>query len=200
MNTIKIIIPEETAIKKNGMRKLYARKDKGGRLVPLKFPLVYYTPKYTEYAKGAVLQLVKIKDELKKNPRITLPLKGKFVVSFLFFMKRQGTIDLSNMYEAPQDLLGANTGIESKLPKNLKNGDLYRILFDDSSDIIVNHGASRVFHDPANPRTEIFISEFTNQKWQEVFKIWHGDAKVGDDTAEETLFGNEQSLSLGDIL
>lgn len=62
-------------------------------------------------------------------------------VKFLFYRKTRHVVDLSNLYEFPQDVLQSAGIIENDA-------------------LIESHDGSRKYYDPENPRTEIYIYPF----------------------------------------
>ena len=62
-------------------------------------------------------------------------------VKFLFYRKDRRKVDLSNLYEFPQDVLQSAGIIENDA-------------------LIESHDGSRKYYDPENPRTEIYIYPF----------------------------------------
>lgn len=171
---LKIILKGECPIKKNGMGQLWFRKDKYGNKVPMERPIHYYTEKYTKWAKSCADQLIIYKHKLIKSGNVNilsqLPLTGTYAITFLMFMETHRRTDLSNLYEAPQDLLTGNIGVK------LKAGitpEMYKLFADDNYKIMCNHGASACFYDPANPRIEIYISKFDYSKVGEMLKLMH---------------------------
>ena len=66
-------------------------------------------------------------------------------VKALFYMPTKRRVDLTNLFEALNDIMVK-----------------YQVIEDDSSKIIVSLDGSRVLYDKANPRTEIEITEVKN--------------------------------------
>ena len=94
----------------------------------IRLPNKNYVP-YADY-NLAVLQQI-------NAPKISQPV----TLRFHFYKDSHRRTDISNLYEAPQDLL-VNAGV----------------LEDDNSSIVVSHHSlSRVLYDPVYPRTELFI-------------------------------------------
>ena len=58
----------------------------------------------------------------------------------MFYMPTKRRVDLTNLLEAIDDVLGK-----------------YGVLKDDNSEIITSHDGSRVLYDKDNPRTEVVI-------------------------------------------
>ena len=184
MNNFKIILPGEAPVKKNSMGKMhYSVNKKTGVKIPLTHPYTYYSKAYVLWAKRAVLTLVNWK---RNNPaNLKLPLANPLIITLLFFRKHKGRIDLSNLYEGSQDLLGGTAGNfldKVKRGKKLKfNHEHYKVLADDNTDIIVNHGASKIFHVPFEEmcRTEIFFTLYDHDKWEYIFKYLYPDLEIG---------------------
>jgi Holliday junction resolvase RusA-like endonuclease len=60
-------------------------------------------------------------------------------------MPTKRRVDLVNLLEATCDVLVK-----------------YKVISDDNSRVVASHDGSRVFYDKENPRTEIFIEEFSD--------------------------------------
>lgn len=185
MQNFRIVLPDEAPVKKNSMGKMHYRIDKNKNKIPLTHPYVYYSKAYITWAKRAVITLVNWK---QNNPhKLKLPLTEPMIITFLFFRKHQGRVDLSNLYEGSQDLLGGTAGnFLDKIRKREKmkfNHSHYQIIADDNTDILVNHGASRIYHVPFKEmcRTEIFFTKYTHDKWEYIFKYLYPDAIIGDE-------------------
>lgn len=73
-----------------------------------------------------------------------LPISYRMHVKFLFYRGDRRVVDLSNLYEHPQDSL-QRAGI----------------IANDS--LIESHDGSRKLYDKKNPRTEIYIEKFTEE-------------------------------------
>jgi len=179
---LRLIIPGNPAIKKNGMKHKWWEY-RNGKKVPLSVPITYYNDNYVEWAKNAIVHLVKLRHNHLLPEK---PLEGEYIVSFHFYRKdKPAKIDLSNLYEAPQDLLSGNAGISMKV--GVKRY-MFQIFSDDNSNIIVNHGASRCFFNDPNPRTVIYISEFTWAKWAQLFAICHPDMKEHFESKQPVIY------------
>lgn len=74
------------------------------------------------------------------------PLSGKVNIKCLFYMKTRRRVDQTNLISTVDDFL-------------VERG----VLEDDNSNIVKGHDGSRVYHDPKNPRTEITITQFTEE-------------------------------------
>ena len=62
-----------------------------------------------------------------------------------YYMPTKRRVDLVNLLEATCDVLVK-----------------YKVISDDNSRVVASHDGSRVFYDKENPRTEIFIEEFSD--------------------------------------
>lgn len=196
MDNIKLILPGDCIVKKNSSGELWFRTDKKtGRKIPLPQPIHYWSPAYQEWAKKAVSAITVWKT---KNPDFKL-LTGRYIVTFFFFRGTRGRVDISNLLESPQDVLAGNAGkflnkvkiVNGKKTVIEYDHNSYKILADDNCDVLVNHGATRVFYSPSNPHTEIFISPFTDDMTGKVFSICHPGMEIGDVKEEPSLFPNE---------
>lgn len=90
---------------------------------------------YSDYEREAMFYL----------PKLDEPIRSRVEVKGLFFMKTMHAVDLPNLLEALDDVLVAGG-----------------VLSDDNSRIIVSHDGSRVLYDKDNPRTEVTITEVTD--------------------------------------
>lgn len=81
---------------------------------------------------------------LQHNRKLTLPqvpINQPVTIKFIFYKDSRRRTDISNLYEAPQDVM-------------VKAG----IIQDDNCNIVVSHHSdSRVYYDSVHPRTEIYI-------------------------------------------
>lgn len=179
MINFKIVLPGDVPVKKNTMGQMWHRIDKKtGRKIPLDKPIKYYKPAYKEWIKE---QVVRVELWKRQHPELKFPLSGSFVTSFIMFRKRKGTVDLSNLYEAIQDLLNGHAGnfldkhrmVEGEKIKQKYDHERYRILEDDDCKTIACHGASTVIYVPDNPRLEIFITEFKLEQIAFLMKTLH---------------------------
>lgn len=199
MKTAKIVIPGQPMVKKNNMQKLWFRKDKQGRKIPLSRPVLYYTGAYKEWGKKFVEKLIIWKSENFKKVEFLSNPENPLVLSCLFFLPHSYTVDLTALIEGVQDILAGNVGsfldktkqVEGTKHKIKFNHNLYKIIPDDNWRVIKNLGSSTVLLDPQNPRTEIYISEFSLEIWSRVFKELHPEVKIGD--AQRTLWNGEES-------
>jgi hypothetical protein len=151
--------------KKNSKGLSYWRFDKkNNRKILRDKPVPYYSDAYKEYTTYAVQALAIWKNKQPQNIRELLPINFKVNVQFLFFYPTMITkADLSNFYEAPQDVMTAGRdaqGVNSVAPI------IYQILDDDNVTIIGSHDGSRWFQDKFNPRTVIRIT-----KYKELYEI-----------------------------
>ena len=96
-------------------------------------PFIMPSKKYKEYEAQAGVFL---------RPRPPRPISCVLNVKCLFYMPTRRRVDLTNLLEAVDDIL-VHVGI----------------IEDDYYGIIAAHDGSRVFHDPRNPRTEIYITK-----------------------------------------
>lgn len=174
---LKIVIPGDCPVKKNTASHIWYRVNKAtGVKLALDQPIMYYTDFYKNWAKASVKVLIDLKRRWsitdKDNIFNHLPLQGEYFVTFWIFRSTNVRADLSNLFEAPQDLLIGRVG--NFLPARIKE-TMFQILSDDNSKIIKNHGGSQVFYDPVNPRTEIYITPFDLKKSIDITKIIHKD-------------------------
>ena len=152
---IKIIIPGEPYVKKNGAKHSMFYKDRNGRKVPRDIPVTYYTEPYKEWAKKAIIACGDFKT--KHHQDYNFPLQGKYNLKCLFFIGKDKKVDLTNLMEGVQDVLAGNPGV------NIADKSYYQILEDDSIRYIGSIDGSRVIHLPGEPpRIEITITDF---KW-----------------------------------
>lgn len=181
----KLIIPGEAPVKKNARKQAFTRKDKAtGVYKSLNFPISYYSKEYNEWAWIAIQYLKAWK---KKN--IVITLEGEYVCTMWFFRstsfntsgkKGRGsgqTIDLQNLYDSILDCLAGNSGIAIPKKLNMEHSD-YQIITDDSFAFIRSHGASHIFYDPINPRTEVFLTPFRLDMLTKSMEIFHPRLKA----------------------
>lgn len=198
MATTPIIIRLEgnCPIKKNDVDKIWYRMQ-GGKKVYLPYPLVYYNKRYTDWAKIAVQRLISFKE---KFTAVNFPLKGSYFVSFWIWRNTKNVleetkskIDLSNLIEAPQDLLSGSAGNFLDTGKRKFDHSLYQILEDDNCNIVTSLGTSRVFYTPNDPHTDIFISPFSLDKFAKIHKYIHSIDPVPEiDDVPLDLFGKKK--------
>ena len=183
MKTLKIVLEGEAPVKKNQRKEAWTKKDKKtGVIKALKFKASWYTPIWNDYAALAIQRLYKWKQiVLKQTGVIRFPLRGEFVVSMVFFRRKtlETKLDLDNLEGGILDILAGNSGVKLDAAKWKIDHEDYKILHDDSIEFVRSHGASTCFYAPTNPHTEVFISDFTLEKYSEVFKIWHPQAELG---------------------
>lgn len=194
MATAPIIIRLEgnCPIKKNAAGKIWYRDGK-----PLKFPIIYYQANYQKWAKEGVQHLMAFK---QKFTAVKFPLTGSYFVSFWMWRdtrnvleESKAKIDMSNLIEAPQDLLAGNAGNFLDTGKRKFDHSLYQILADDNCNIITSLGTSRVFYTPDDPHTDIFISPFSLDKFAKIHKFIHSIDPVPEiDDVPLDLFGRKK--------
>lgn len=184
MHSLSITIPGECPIKKNAAKhqSFYWDKKRGAK-IPLPYNIVYYTKEYKDWVKTAIIHLHNFKEFATRELQITFPLAGSYFVSFWIFRSKSDSledsksrVDLTNLLEAPQDLLSGRAGNFLDTKSKKFDHTYYQILADDNCKIITNLGTSKVFYDLV-PRTVIYISPFTMEKYLEIHKILHSDVK-----------------------
>lgn len=150
---IKITIPGEPFVKKNGARHSMFYKSKTGAKVPREHPVTYYSEPYKEWAKKAIIACGDFKT--KHHSEYEFPLQGKYNLKCLFFIGKDKKVDLSNLMEGIQDVLAGNPGID------IADKSYYQILEDDSVRYIGSLDGSRVIYIPGQePRIELTLSNF----------------------------------------
>ena len=97
-------------------------------------PSLIPSAKYREYEKMAGEQITP-PDALINDP---------VNVKMLFYMPTHRRVDLSNLISACLDILVK-----------------YQVLEDDNCNIVVTQDGSQVFYDKENPRTEVYITQFS---------------------------------------
>lgn len=122
------IIKGNPAIKKNS--RTVVRNTRTGRMFPIK------SKKLQGAESNAYADLME-----QKRRSMVLPIRTPVNVCFTFYRGTRHRVDLSNLYEFPQDALQAAG-----------------ILEDDF--LIESHDGSRRLYDADNPRTEITITHF----------------------------------------
>lgn len=80
------------------------------------------------------------------TPKPKTPLAGRYNVKVLFYMPTRRKVDKTNLESAIMDIL-----VNSK------------ILADDNRNIVAATDGTRVYYDKENPRTEIYIEDFTEE-------------------------------------
>lgn len=80
-------------------------------------------------------------------PKPQQPINTPVTVCYKFYMQTRRKVDGLNLQAAADDLL-----VEAG------------ILADDNSTVIVSHDGTRVLYDKENPRTEIYIYEYEEEK------------------------------------
>jgi Holliday junction resolvase RusA-like endonuclease len=99
-------------------------------------PFIAPSKQYKKYEQAAMWYL---------TPKPKAPLAGRYRVAAVFYMPTRRRVDLTNLLEACHDTLV-----------------FAKILADDNNTIIASVDGSRVLYDKANPRTEIFIEEMSD--------------------------------------
>lgn len=140
MIEIRIIIPLEPRTKKNGMRILRSRKTGKPFNVPSK--------EYADYLDQALMIL----SAARARNGIRKPIEKPVNVKAVYFMATRQIVDITNLHEGLHDAL-VDAGI----------------LQDDNSRIVYSTDGSRVRYDKWNPRTEVMITEITDE---EELKEW----------------------------
>ena len=131
---LKMVIPLQPITKKNSQRILqkYSRNKKSGQLQQT--PFIAPSERYKQY-------------ELEAGYFIKgrgMNIDKRVNVKCLFYMQTKRMPDLNNLLEAVTDMLVH-----------------YNVLKDDNANIVAAHDGSRVRYDKANPRTEIYITEMS---------------------------------------
>ena len=193
---LQITLTGNCPIKKNNMKTQNFRWDKAKRIkIPLPYNITYYDKKYIDWATNAVQQLMTFKRIVKLN----YPLQGSYFISFWIWRdtrnvleETKSKIDLSNLIEAPQDVLSGSAGNFLDRPNKPFDHSLYQILADDNCNIVTCLSTSKVFYTPSNPRTEIFIKPFDLEKFAKVHKyLFHVEPVPEIDDTPLTLFGKK---------
>jgi len=193
----KIIIRGKPVTKKNSSTIHWWRYHQGQK-IPRDRPLVIWSDAYQAWGKQAVQQLVIFKKNWHdRNGKPFEILETPHFITFIFYVTDKRRRDLSNFYEAPQDVLAGDLGF--KISTKIQKED-YQIFKDDNHTIIANHGGSRVFLDKANPRTEIYISPFSDAQWRKITNVAHPDLAFPESEAPVVLPTSQLKLSLKDML
>jgi hypothetical protein len=153
---IEIMLPGNPVVKKNGMTFSFRHKDKrSGRLIYREHLVKYPNDKMKAYEDLSVPALVVAKTRLEAELGYDFfPIATGVHVRFIFY-RNDKRADLSNLYEAPQDLLQGKT--EQDKYTHLKSR--MQIILDDRK--IMSHDGSRQFVEPSgNPRTLITIQPY----------------------------------------
>ena len=148
---IKIVIPGNAIVKKNTAKVSSFYKNKQGTRVPRPYALHYYSKAYKEWALKAIVACQKFKEMHKE---FEYPLQTQWNMMCRFYFDKLPFVDLSALYEAPQDILAGSSGIANV------DVELYKIIEDDNIRFIASHDGSRVLLDYINPRTEIVLTPF----------------------------------------
>jgi Holliday junction resolvase RusA-like endonuclease len=120
---MKIILTGNPIIKKNS-RPIYKTKSR---------PILGKSAKLKEAEKLAHYEAL----SQKQGPTIDYPIS----IKFLFYRNNKRKVDLSNLYEFPQDIL-EGAGIIA------------------NDNLIESHDGSRKLYDKETPRTEIYIKKY----------------------------------------
>ena len=185
MLNLQITIPGECPIKKNAAKHQSFYWDKNRKVkIPLPYNIVYYTKEYKDWVKTGIVHLHNYKEFMMREHSVTFPLTGSYFVSFWIFRSKKDSleesrskVDLINLLEAPQDLLSGRAGNFLDTKSKKFDHSYYQILQDDNCRIITSLGTSKVFYD-ITPRTVIYISSFSMEKYLEVHKILHTENGV----------------------
>jgi hypothetical protein len=159
---IVITIKGNCVVKKNSMKHATHRYNKDGQAIPLKAPVTYYTDAYKEWETQAVQACTVFRSKLE-NEGVPFPLREKYNMKCLFFFDTMKDVDLSALYEAPQDVMA---GKAPCMKNRIKGADFdiirsrFQIIQDDSVRFIGSHDGSRWLYDPSNPRTIITLTPF----------------------------------------
>lgn len=159
MTPIKIIIPGYCPVKKNTSGTSFYYKDKSGnkrlrtKADGTVIPLHFYSQIYQDWAKSAMIVCYNFR---VAHPEITFPIQEKLNVKCLFFYDDERKRDLSNLLEAPMDVLSGNSGVDIKvLPPSA-----YQIIADDNSKHVGSFDGTRVLLDFINMRVEITLTDY----------------------------------------
>ena len=98
-------------------------------------PFIAPSRQYKKYEQAAMWYL---------TPKPKVPLSGRYNIRLLFYMPTRRKVDKTNLESAIMDVL-----VDAK------------ILADDNRNIVVATDGTRVYYDKENPRTEIYIEDFT---------------------------------------
>lgn len=98
-------------------------------------PFLVPSPQYKQFEKESLPYLYRVKQEVGV---VNYPVN----IQCVFYMDARRKVDLSNLLNAVDDAMVASG-----------------FILDDNRDIIAGHDGSRVYHDNANPRIEIEITE-----------------------------------------
>ena len=134
----KLVIYGRPIVKKNNQRvvTIPAYRTKNGKAFAKKIN----TKAYKEWYKSATLQI-------PSYPKIDKPIDYPVNMKCIFYRPTLGRVDLSALYESPQDFL-SDIGI----------------LEDDNYKIVAGHDGSRVRIDRENPRTEITFTRLSESE------------------------------------
>jgi Holliday junction resolvase RusA-like endonuclease len=112
-------------------------KKNSGQIITAKTGRSFLLPskQYQQFEKDSLPYLYQVKQEAGV---VNYPVN----IQCIFYMDARRKVDLSNLLNAVDDAM-------------VKSG----FILDDNRDIIAGHDGSRVYHDNANPRIEIEITE-----------------------------------------
>lgn len=111
------------------------KKNSGQIITRGKYPKLIPSKQYLQFEKDTQPYFRRVK---LQTDEIYYPVN----VQCLFYMETRRKVDLCNLLNAVDD-----AAVEAGL------------FIDDNRDIIAAHDGSRVYHDPANPRIEVTITE-----------------------------------------
>ena len=141
---LRITIPLNPTTKKNSQRILYNSRItsgvfqiRNGRSKYLGVPFIAPSVKFETYQKRCRYFM----------PQIEKPIEGPVQITCLFYREKRNRCDLTNLLEAVDDILVH-----------------YKIIKDDSWNVIRSHDGSRVLFDKESPRTEIIITPYTEEE------------------------------------
>lgn len=158
---LKFTIPGQPIPKKNGKGLSFFYKDKMGRKILRPKPVPYYTKQYTEWVKDAVQACAIFKNNMTIKG-FDFPIMHTINLMMLFFVKDFRNVDVSNLYQGPEDVMSGNAGeLGTSVPPVT-----FQILGDDNYKIVGSHDGSRVFYDNKNPRTMIYITKHYTTPWE----------------------------------
>ena len=98
-------------------------------------PFIAPSRQYKKYEQAAMWYL---------TPKPKAPLSGSYNIRLLFYMPTRRKVDKTNLESAIMDVL-----VDAK------------ILADDNRNIVAATDGTRLYYDKENPRTEIYIEDFT---------------------------------------
>lgn len=146
---IHIVFPGEPVIKKGSAQTSFTEK-KNGRILMRPTPIHYYTEKYKEWARKAVIACSNFKN---LHTELSFPIVDKINMRCWFFLGSQKVVNLSGLLEVSHCVLCGKADL-SYPPQS------YQIIPDDNINVIGSFDGSRTFYDPVNPRTEIWHTPY----------------------------------------